>query len=508
MAITVTHQDPRYPTLRSSRNLRLPASQADFASRIELCESTAEVAETLQRIVSAGLRPTVRSGGHCYEDFVVNNPGGAILDLSLQEPHSAKNGTGYKISAGRQLGDIYLDLYKRYGVTIPAGTCYAVGAGGHISGGGYGLLSRLHGLTVDWLSAVDILTVDANGKVVLRHVDKQHDPDLFRACRGAGGGNFGVITTFFFDNLPPTPQEVVHSGLSFDWTMMTEERFVTILTTYGHYWESRGKDPDTYGLFSILDISHSSTKRFGLSLQFCNPDGTCKDVNVVNEFLDLFSPCKPTPGAPAPAGQRAIPNVSVPGEACAGLYPMSRRLWLDATIGDSGGEGSVRAKYKSTYMKTNFTPEEAKCMYKHMTREVPGVDLRGFFLAIDSYGGAVNRSWLAEETSSWQRSSIMKLQFQSYWQNPEDDAGRLKWLKDFYGDLYTNSKVDPRYASTPYPGQHYEGCYINYPDSDMLAYSFWPQLYYGDQGLYEFLQGVKRRYDPNNVFHHAMSVRT
>jgi FAD/FMN-containing dehydrogenase len=40
----------------------------------------------------------------------------------------------------------------------------------------------------------------------------------------------------------------------------------------------------------------------------------------------------------------------------------------------------------------------------------------------------------------------------------------------------------------------------------MLAYPFWPQLYYGDQ-LYAFLQGVKRRYDPNNIFHHAMSVR-
>jgi N-acylhexosamine oxidase len=40
----------------------------------------------------------------------------------------------------------------------------------------------------------------------------------------------------------------------------------------------------------------------------------------------------------------------------------------------------------------------------------------------------------------------------------------------------------------------------------MLAYPFRPQLYYGDQ-LYAILQGVKRRYDPNNIFHHAMSVR-
>ena len=508
MAIIVDRQDPRYPTLRRSRNLRLPPSELDFASRVELCESASDVAAALQKIVSAGLRPTVRSGGHCYEDFVVNNPGGAILDLSLlKETHLLKDGTRYCVSAGKQLGEVYLDLFKRYGLTIPAGTCYAVGAGGHVSGGGYGLLSRLHGLTVDWLSAVDILTVDASGKVILRHVDKEHDPDLFRACRGAGGGNFGVITAFYFDKLPPAPQEVVQAGLSFDWSTMTEDRFVSILTTYGNYWETRGKDPDTYGLFAILDIAHSANRRLGISLQFCNPDGTCRDLSVVNEFLGLFSSCNPSPGAPAPAGERAIAHSSVTGEACKGQYDVRRHLWLDATIAGGGAEGSGRAKYKSSYMKNNFSTDEAKCIYRHMTYDVPGVDLRGFFLAIDSYGGAVNRSRLAEETSIWQRSSIMKLQFQSYWSNEEDDAGRLKWIKDFYADLYSNSKVDSRYAATPYPGAHYEGCYINYPDSDMLAYSFWPQLYYGDQGLYPFLQNVKRRYDSNNVFHHAMSVR-
>ena len=124
MAITVTQQDPRYQTLKKSRNLRLPASEADFASRIELCETASDTAEALQRIVSAGLRPTVRCGGHCYEDFVVNNPGGAILDFSLlEESHSAEDGARYRINPGKQLGDIYLDLYKRYGLTIPAGTC-------------------------------------------------------------------------------------------------------------------------------------------------------------------------------------------------------------------------------------------------------------------------------------------------------------------------------------------------------------------------------------------------
>ena len=230
MAITVERQDPRYPTLKRSRNLRWPTSEADFCSRIELCESTSDVAEVLQRIVNAGVRPTVRSGGHCYEDFVVNNPGGTILDLSLlQESQSKEDETRYRINAGKQLGDVYLDLFKRHGVTVPAGTCYAVGAGGHISGGGYGLLSRLHGLTVDWLSAVDVLTVDANGRVVLRHALINSKIQISSAPRSWAGGNFGIITEFYFDKLPLSSARVVHGGLSFDWTTMTEERFVAVL---------------------------------------------------------------------------------------------------------------------------------------------------------------------------------------------------------------------------------------------------------------------------------------
>ena len=48
---------------------------------------------------------------------------------------------------------------------------------------------------------------------------------------------------------------------------------------------------------------------------------------------------------------------------------------------------------------------------------------------------------------------------------------------------------------------------MNYPDCDMLRYAFWPQLYFGRGDLYGFLRGVKAKYDPNNIFHNAMSVR-
>ena len=507
MATSIGKADPRYQVLEKGHNLRYPVSAQDAADSIELCESAEDVVTALQRIVDSGRRPTIRSGGHCYEDFAVSNTGGSIIDLSLlTATHMPQDGGRYRISPGQTLSGAYLDLYKRYDVTIPGGSCGSVGAGGHISGGGYGLLSRLHGLTVDWLSAVEIVTIDEKGKAELRRADKTTNADLFRASRGAGGGNFGVITGFLFDKLPPAPTEVAMGGVSFNWADMTETRFVDIVMKFGEYWQTRGKDEDTWGLFSILDLSHSSAGRFGLSLQFCNPDGTCRDLSVVDEFLDRFGDCDPSPEHVASADGRIAPPVSAAQRPCPGPHQLRQVPWLDATVQGGGGRRS-RAKYKSTYMKENFTAEEVKCIYKHL--KLPLASTKGGrpVLAVDSYGGAVNRSGLAAETSIAQRASTMKLQFQTYWSDPDDDAGQLKWMSDFYTDLYSGENVPSRYAGTPYPGKHYEGCYINYPDKDMLGYSFWPQLYYGEGDLYSFLQGVKQRYDPHNVFHHAMSIR-
>jgi FAD/FMN-containing dehydrogenase len=142
-----------------------------------------------------------------------------------------------------------------------------------------------------------------------------------------------------------------------------------------------------------------------------------------------------------------------------------------------------------------------------MGRMIPGAELRGSMLEIDSYGGAINRKGLAESTSVAQRSSIIKMQPMTFWSNPEDDAAHSQWLSEFYTEMYSGSDADPHHLGTPYPSDRYEGCYINYPDKDMLAYSYWPELYYGTEGLYPFLQSVKRKYDPNNIFHHAMSIR-
>ncbi len=513
MASTVTRQDPRYPVLRRGRNARFPANESDAAARIEVCETATDVASVLQRIVDAGLRPTVRSGGHCYEDFVVNNPNGVIVDVSLLDHvGSALGDKGpYQIGPGAMLGEVYSQLYRRYNLTLPGGSCYSVGVGGHLSGGGYGLLTRLQGLSVDLISAIDVLTIGANGKVVNRHVDWQHDPSLFRALRGGGGASFGIITNFYFDRLPPAPRNLITGGISFPWETMTEEKFVRIAQIYGDYFEQRGQQPDTWGLFAFLRLTHRSPGS-SVSVSAIMHDMNGKTgTSIPDEFLDRFVQCGDARvavdsplSAHAPAGERLQDSSS----CIAGQHRYTTAPWIEATISGGGGPGSngtTRSKYKSCYMRKNFTEEELRRMYKHLTRDIPGGNT-GFFVSVDSYGGAMNRPELAEETAIPQRSSILKLQYQMYWQQPEEDEARLKYLDELYTDVYS-ANVDARHAGTPFHNDRYEGCYINYPDQDMTRFRFWPELYYGTAGLYPFLQAVKRQYDPNNVFHHSMAIR-
>ncbi len=516
MPTIVNRQDPRFELAHRGHNLRFPSTEADAAGRIAYCETPEDAVAALQKVLDSGLRPTVRSSGHCYEDFVANNPNGVILDVSLLNAvRSGLDGSApYHVQPGAMLGNIYQEFYKRANVVLPGGTCFTVTAGGHVSGGGYGVLARLRGITVDWLSSIEILTVDTSGKVVARLVDKSHDPDLFRALRGGQGSNFGLITGFSFNELPPAPSEVLQAGISFDWTTMTPKKFVNILTTYGAYWEEHDQNKETWGLFSYMGLNSKSSGRFGINALFTNPNGLVTDVSVLTDFLDRFETCNPI--AEAPPGYTAHEDWRSSGvgtahrtlkgdSVCYGEHTMKKSSWIESTIAGSGGSigNASRAKYKSAYMKKNFTEGEALALYKLLS----GESSHGLVVAVDSYGGATNNLARAKDTAIPQRSSIMKLQYQTYWQDAEDDIGRLKSIRDTYTAAYSTGVADQAHLGTPYPNDHYDGCYMNYPDVDMLEHEYWPQLYYGTGDLYAFLKDVKKKYDPHNVFHHAMSIR-
>jgi hypothetical protein len=204
----------------------------------------------------------------------------------------------------------------------------------------------------------------------------------------------------------------------------------------------------------------------------------------------------------------AVPAGGLYGSNVGGRLPSTRPGAANMPDGPGASSPAAarpqrRQKYKSAYMRKPYTKEESAVFFQYMSGKYgPGISC-----SMDSFGGAASKPGLLEETSDAHRSSIIKMQFINGWSDPVEDKVRMEHLDLFYTDLWSASP-DSRHKGTPAFNDRTEGCYINYPDQDMLRYSYWPQLYWGPGKLYPFLQSVKKKYDPNNVFHHALSVRT
>ncbi|MQS09275.1 FAD-binding oxidoreductase, partial [Streptomyces alkaliphilus] len=130
--VTITPGDARYPDLVRGWNQRyVGRPEAVYVPR-----STDGVAIAVRQAVRAGKRLTVRSGGHCWEDFVFNPEVQAVIDMSaMREVDFDPPMNAFMVQPGAQLLDVYERLYRIWGVTVPAGMCFQVGAGGHVSGG-------------------------------------------------------------------------------------------------------------------------------------------------------------------------------------------------------------------------------------------------------------------------------------------------------------------------------------------------------------------------------------
>jgi FAD/FMN-containing dehydrogenase len=153
---------------------------------VAACSTPAEVGGALAEARRSGLRVAVRSGGHCFAGR--SSTDGLLIDVSPMASVSVGDGTA-AIGAGAVLGDVY-DALAVEGRTLAAGCGPEVGIAGLALGGGLGILGRLHGLTCDQLTGAQVVLAD--GSVV--ECDEDRDGELFWALRGAGGGQFGVVT--------------------------------------------------------------------------------------------------------------------------------------------------------------------------------------------------------------------------------------------------------------------------------------------------------------------------
>lgn len=157
------------------------------------CRSVSDVVRAVEYARTTGDRVAIRGGGHCFAGR--SSTDGILFDLSGLDGIAVAGGVA-TIGAGARLGHLYAALHG-YGRTLPAGCGATVGIAGLTLGGGIGLLGRQHGLTCDRLVGARVVLAD--GSVV--DCDEDREPDLFWALRGAGGGQFGVVTSLRFDTI-------------------------------------------------------------------------------------------------------------------------------------------------------------------------------------------------------------------------------------------------------------------------------------------------------------------
>ena len=193
------------PGSRDYESMRTPSIARFHDVRpqaVVLCRTPMDVAQTISFASRSGLETATRSGGHCFAGR--SSTRGVVVDVSPMHAVSVSDGVA-TVGAGARLGEVYDALYD-HDLTIAAGCGPSVGIAGLTLGGGLGILGRKHGLTSDQLVAAQVVLAD--GRVV--ECDVHHEEGLFWALRGAGGGNFGVVTSFVFRTIPAPTATSLH----------------------------------------------------------------------------------------------------------------------------------------------------------------------------------------------------------------------------------------------------------------------------------------------------------
>jgi FAD/FMN-containing dehydrogenase len=180
----VTPEDPAYDEARTVFAAHIDRRPALIAR----VEGPDDIARVIAHAGETGSELAVRGGGHSPAGHGVSD-GGVVIDLSaLRSLELDAAGRTAWAGAGLTAG-AFIVAAGRHGLATGFGDTGSVGIGGITLAGGIGFLVRKHGLTIDNLLAVEIVTADGR----LRRVDAETEPDLFWALRG-GGGNFGVVT--------------------------------------------------------------------------------------------------------------------------------------------------------------------------------------------------------------------------------------------------------------------------------------------------------------------------
>ena len=417
---------------------------------IARCRSTDDVVAAVRFARERDLAIAVRGGGHNVAGTAVCDDG-LVVDLSLM---NAVEVDPARRTALVQGGALWRDVdgsTQAHGLATTGGIVGHTGVGGLTLGGGIGWLMRKHGLTVDNLLEVELVT--ASGEVV-RASDEDH-PDLFWALRG-GGGNFGVATAFRFALHPVGP--TVLAGPVF-WPA---EATADVLRCYRDLVVDA---PDELGTIVRLGTVPPLPVDPALHYRPAIGIGCCY-------------------AGPVEDGRRALRALREIGSPLLDLVAPTPYVDLQRSLDDTVPHG-WHYYWKATDL-TGLSDEVIDVVAEHAYRARSPRS----YAALFHLGGAVAR--VGQQATAYPgRDAEHNIIVDAAWLPEQADsvgAAEAAWARDFLAAL----------------DAHRAGVYVNFLDRDDDATRV--REAYGDQ-TYSRLARVKATYDPDNVFCHNKNVR-
>ncbi|WP_369170389.1 FAD-binding oxidoreductase [Streptomyces sp. R28] len=421
-----------------------------------------DIRTTLAYARAHNLHVAIRNGGHSYAGWSSGN-NRLIIDVSKLNRIRASGNTAV-VGAGSKLIDVYRALAAK-GVTIPAGSCPTVGVSGLTLGGGHGVTSRAYGLTCDSLTQATLITAD--GKQLTANATTHKD--LFWALRGAGNGNFGVVTELQFKT-HPAPQAVT-AYMTWPWS-----KAAALIKA----WQEWGPtQPDE--IWSALSISNHAGGTPTISVAaFCL--GTYGELqNAVDRLADR-------PGGPGPASNVVLKRRSY--KESMELYAGCSSFSTDAQChlpGSTPGRSPQGALHRETYTaKSDFFDHSlSSAGIQTLLKQMQSVRGGSGSIALTALGGAVNRVSPTATAFVHRRSRILA-QYIAAWRAGTTGSTAQAWLKSAHD------------AMRPYASG---AAYQNYTDPTL---GDWRKAYYGDAATR--LAKLKRQYDPQGFFTYPQAL--
>ena len=410
---------------------------------------TADVAAAVRWADRFDVRLVARSGGHSYAGYSTTTDG-VVLDLSRLRVIRVSGGRA-TVGPAAQLIDVQRALTRR-GLTVPSGSCPTVGIGGLALGGGHGLAGRRFGLTSDNLLAARVVTAD--GRV--RHVDADTNEELYWACRGGGGGNFGVVTSLTLRT--HRAGGAAYFFVSWPWSQAGEAIAA---------WQRFAPEAPP-GLTSILSLGTtggSGTPRVSALGQY---------FGDVSRLRSLVRPLTRVPGASLSTGSSDYFTMVLRWAGC-----------LDGGL--AACHRSTRSSFmaKSDYFDKQVGPRGRARMIDWIERRQGTPSLGSGALLLDAYGGALNRP-APDATAFVHRDMLFSLQYLAYFNGAAAGRASRRWINGAWRALRPHASGE---------------AYQNYIDPDLDG---WQRAYYGSN--LERLREIKKQLDPDFRFRFPQAI--